>query len=179
MTAAELVDHYRITLHTDGEQICVPGGLALPPEELEEIKSRKPEIVEELRRRKAEHDAALAEYKRKLSALSAGIEAIEAAQAAVRDWHRRFNDSFEGEDAVGGMGVGAPPPKDAVKEACEQYPREAAYLRAHEWSGAAHFVKAAAGTRAKERILNGEDYAAALTDMEAEWRAYCDKAALD
>lgn len=178
MNAAELIDKYRITLHTDGEQIRVPGGLALPPEELEEIKSRKPEIVEELRRRKAEHDAALAEYKRKLDALSPGIEAIEAARAAVRDWHRRFNDSFE-HGNYGGEGVGAPPPKDAVKLACEQYPREAAYLRAHEWSGAAHFVKAAAGKRAKDRILDGDDPAEALADMEAEWRAYCDKAALD
>lgn len=179
MTASELIDKYRISLHTDGEKIRIPGGLALPAAELEQITSRKPEIVEELRRRKAEHDAALAEYKRKLDALSPGIEAIEAAQAAVRDWHRRFNDSFEGEDAVGGMGVGAPPPKDAVKEACAKYPRESAYLRAHEWSGAAHFIKAAAGKRAMDRILNGEDYDAALADMEAEWHAYCDKAALD
>lgn len=178
MTASELIDKYRISLHTDGEKIRIPGGKSLPAAELEQITSRKPEIVEELRRRKAEHDAALAEYKRKLDALSPGIEAIEAAQAAVRDWHRRFNDSFE-HGNYGGEGVGAPPPKDAVKLACEQYPREAAYLRAHEWSGAAHFVKAAAGKRAKDRILNGEDYAAALADMEAEWHAYCDKAALD
>lgn len=178
MTASELVDRYRITLHIDGEQIRVPGGKSLPAAELEEIKSRKPEIVEELRRRKAEHDAALAEYRRKLEALYPGIEAIEAARAAVQDWHRRFNESFE-KGNYGGEGVGAPPPKDAVKLACEQYPREAAYLRAHEWSAAAHFVKAAAGKRAKERILNGEDYDAALADMEAEWDAYCKKAALD
>lgn len=178
MTTAELIDRYRITLHTDGEKIRIPDGNKLPAAELEEIKSRKPEIVEELRRRKAEHDAALEAYKRKLDALYPGIEAIEAARGAVRDWHRRFNDSFE-KGNYGGEGVGAPPPKDAVKLACEQYPREAAYLRAYDWSTAAHYIKAAAGKRAKERILNGEDYDAALADMEAEWDAYCKKAALD
>lgn len=178
MTASELVDRYRISLHTDGEQIRVPGGKSLPAAELEEIKSRKPEIVEELRRRKAEHDAALAEYRRKLDALRPGIEAIRAARAAVQDWHRRFEESFE-HGNYGGEGVGAPPPKDAIKEACKQYPREAAYLTADEWSAAAHYMKAAAGKRAKERILNGEDYDAALADMEAEWSEYCKKAALD
>lgn len=39
---------------------------------------------------------------------------------------------------------------------------------------AANYAKSSAGRTALEKIINGEDYAQAIADMEAEWSAYCD-----
>ena len=39
-------------------------------------------------------------------------------------------------------------------------------------ANASHYAKAAAGQRALERIINGEDADAALSDARAEWGAH-------
>ena len=38
---------------------------------------------------------------------------------------------------------------------------------------AAHDVKASAGSRALEKIINGDDYASAIAEMDAAWAQYC------
>ena len=65
---------------------------------------------------------------------------------------------------------------DALKA---KYPRAAAYLKAREWGCAAHYVKAKAGRDAEERIINGEDHATVIAEMEKSWDAYCDGTAWD
>ena len=60
-----------------------------------------------------------------------------------------------------------------------KYPRAAAYLKAREWGCAAHYVKAKAGRDAEERIINGEDHATVIAEMEKSWDAYCDGKAWD
>jgi hypothetical protein len=49
--------------------------------------------------------------------------------------------------------------------------RPAEMLRAESYSRAANYHKASAGRKAVERILDGEDWKKAISDMEAEWDA--------
>ena len=53
-----------------------------------------------------------------------------------------------------------------------KYPRAKAYLEASAYANAEHYVKAAAGGKALEAIINGEDYAEAIAVMEADWSKY-------
>ena len=55
-------------------------------------------------------------------------------------------------------------------------PRERVHLspkrkrRAESYSRAANYRKASAGRKAVERILDGENWEKAVSDMEAEWK---------
>lgn len=53
-----------------------------------------------------------------------------------------------------------------------KYPRAKAYLDALEFSRASNYAKAAAGSKALEAIINGDDYNDAIATMIAEWDAY-------
>lgn len=70
-----------------------------------------------------------------------------------------------------GLGV-RPRPQYDMDALHKAYPRAAAYLEAESMANASHYAKAAAGQRALERIINGEDAAAALSDARAEWGAH-------
>lgn len=54
-----------------------------------------------------------------------------------------------------------------------QYPKAVAYLKAREYSRSENIAKASAGEVAVKKILDGEDYNAAITEMEAAWTKYC------
>lgn len=98
-----------------------------------------------------------------------GLAEIQAARDDVDKWRSEFERSFAD---VGGLGV-RPRPQYDFDALYAKYPRAAAYLKADGMALAAHDVKAAAGRKARERIINGEDGSEALADAEAEWAAYC------
>lgn len=101
-----------------------------------------------------------------------GLSEIRNAQADLRAWHRELNASFDGDAACGGMGV-RPKPTHDIDALCKQYPKAVAYLKADEWSKAENYAKRAAGQAAVDKILAGDDYNAAMTEMEEKWSAYC------
>lgn len=101
-----------------------------------------------------------------------GLAEIKHAQADLRAWHQELNASFEGDTACGGLGV-RPKPVYDFDEMRKQYPKAAAYLKADEWSKAENYAKQAAGQAAVDKILAGDDYNAAMTEMEEKWSAYC------
>lgn len=141
------------------------------------FKARKPEIVAELQARREAERAALQERQSKIDAIE-GLVEIQEAQEKMNQWHRRFNASFSGPNACGGFGVG-PRPNVDIDALKAKYPRAAAYLKAREWGCAAHYVKAKAGRDAEERIINGEDHATVIAEMEKSRDAYCDGKAWD
>jgi len=55
----------------------------------------------------------------------------------------------------------------------EDYPRAAAYLQAKSYAHASNYRKVAAGKRAMAAIEDGEDYEAAVEQMETAWREHC------
>ena len=102
-----------------------------------------------------------------------GLAELEAASEAVLRHREAFVRAWEQGD---GVLPAAPQVTPEDVEALEKrYPRAAAYRKALSGSLAAHDVKAAAYSKALDRIINGEDYEKALADAEAEWLAYCNK----
>lgn len=101
-----------------------------------------------------------------------GLREIHDAKEAWSRYHDAFNRMMEDQDNDGAC----PPtrPTVSVEELNAKYPRAAAYIKAENYSCAANYAKSSAGRKALEKIINGEDYAQAIADMEAEWSAYCD-----
>lgn len=89
------------------------------------------------------------------------LEVAKAEQAAYREAFARAVDS--------GSGIYPAKPKSDPAELSAKYPMAAAMLRAESYSRAANYRKASAGRKAVERILDGDDWEKAVSDMEAEW----------
>ena len=116
--------------------------------------------------------AAAAERKAKIDA----IEGLNEIQTAIVDWERYDNEFQKMMDDEHNDGARPPKrPTSNVGELLEKYPRAAAYLTAKEFSHADHYVKVCAGETALEKIINGEDYVAAIAAMKKEWHDYCDE----
>lgn len=133
-------------------------------------------IREELKAEKAAEEARVQERRAKIEAIE-GLKDLERCKEAWDSYHRAFDRMMSDQD-----NDGAHPPKrpaQTVEELVAKYPRASAYLTAQSWSGASHYAKSAAGRKALERIINGEDHEQVIAEMKAEWSAYCDEHAWD
>lgn len=141
------------------------------------MRANKPAILQYLEEQeaaqaRAEQEAAKARAERdaKIQAIP-GLAEIEHARADLAAWHEEWEASFDGE---GGGGIGVrPKPKYDLKSMYDQYPKAVAYINAREYSRSGNIAKARAGEVAVQKILAGEDYNAAITEMEAAWTKYC------
>lgn len=144
--------------------------LALDRKPIREIKR----VVKEIADLQAE---ARAIKQAQIKANVPGLDALRASYADVGRYQREFTRMMEDEG-----NDGARPPRPArtdQKELAAKYPAAAAYLKAESWSVASHYAKSGAGNKAMQRIAAGEDCAAVLTDMEAQWSAHVDQHAWD
>lgn len=146
----------------EGKKICGEINKGMLREEALEIKAHL--IAEQEAQR-----AAAAAREAKIAAIE-GLKEIKTAIYDRQRYRREFNAMMDDEFNDGACPP--KPPKANVDELMAKYPRAAAYIKAENYSYAAHDVKSKAGKIALEKIINGEDYAAALADMEAEWSAY-------
>ena len=177
LTPRGLIYAYDITLATD----LIPGKGFVPNGKLrigrvanakrdgnwDAIVASKPEIIEILTNDADAQRKTAAERQAKIDAIP-GLSEIRAAMADLAAWRAEFERSF---DECGGLGV-RPRPQYDMDALYKAYPSAAAYLEAEAMANASHYAKAAAGQRALERIINGEDAAAALSDARAEWGAH-------
>lgn len=173
MDAKEIIHKYHIEDAHDGTiRIGIPRGQKLSDSELSMIKAAKPEILARFAEKKAAEDARRKAREDKINAIE-GLTELKAAIDAEIAYGRAFDRMMEDEynDGVN------PPSKPKVSSADlrKQYPRAAAYIKAENWEYANHYAKSSAGRRAKERIINGDDYSTVLADMEAEWSAHCEE----
>ena len=99
-----------------------------------------------------------------------GLFEIKDAIAEREKFLKEYNDAVEN-----GTGILPAPPKTDIKALMDKYPRASAYLKAESYMESANFMKADAGIRARDRIINGEDYEKVISDMESEWKAFCEK----
>lgn len=165
MEVNEIISKYSIKKAGDQMKISPAyGKKVIPSNELEEIKAKKSEIMAELTAR------AKAVAKREANIMGIkGIDLIISAQNAEEHYSREFNRMMEDE---GNDGAFAPTkPMISVAEVEAKYPRAAAYLKAENWTMSSNLDKYCAGKDALERIINGEDYAKVIAEMEAEWSA--------
>ena len=139
------------------------------PKQIEQIKALKDEIIDELVKREAAEKAAAAAREAKIKAIE-GLAEIQDAINAEIDYHNEFNRRMENEAQSSFLPA---KPEANSKDLRAKYPRAAAYVKAENWVYSGHFAKVAAGRKALERIINGENYEQVLADMEAEWSAHC------
>ena len=166
MTARELINQYKITISpTDDSKLRI---LVNPKDKaaIEEIKAKKAEIIETI---KADQKARDDERNRRKANVESipGLAELKKAIADWNEWHRALNASFDGPEAVGGMGIG-PRPKhpDTIKE---QYPQAAAYVEAQKVAHKANRELSAIGKKAVERFEdNPADWEAIIADMNKE-----------
>ena len=181
MTARELITKYDIILkrgltdngyEPNGKIIIRNGEECKQSGDYDTIIANKPEILNILM---AEYNAGKERYQARQAKIKAipGLDEITSALDDINSWHRELNESFEGEGG-GGIGVRTKPKYD-FDAMYARYPRAKAYLDALEFSRANNYIKAAAGSRALEAIINGDDYDDAIATMTAEWDAHCAK----
>lgn len=160
--AREILEHSGLSFALMGDKMAVsPRDKAVKlvkahPTEVQEIKAAL--LAEEAEERET------GERRRNYRAAILGLKELEAAkaeQAAYREAFARAVDS--------GDGIYPAKPKSDPAELSAQYPMAAAMLRAESYSRASNYRKAGAGRKAVERILDGEDWEKAISDMEAEW----------
>lgn len=179
--ATEIMHHCNFTFFTTGANA---GKVKVTPKAHAEGKRIYNELVkgmwkEEVAEIKAyliaEHEKeveAAAIRREKINAIE-GLKEIRAAIDDIERYREEFNAMMDDE-----FNDGVFPPKKPtanISELKAKYPRAVAYIKAEEYSFADHHVKSEAGKKAIDRIINGEDYAAVITDMEAEWGNFCAK----
>ena len=171
MNTQELIKRHSIFLKLD-EQGQPTGNLMVCRADkaaLAAIKAAKPEIVAILLAQREADLRAEQERQAKIDAIP-GLREIKAARADLVNWKLEFDASFDGENG-GGVGV-RPKPKYDMDALHAKYPRAKAYLDAEDVAASDNDAKAAAGRKALEVIINGEDYERAVSAMEAEWKSH-------
>lgn len=178
MTVQNLIQTYNITLQTTlTKKGWEPTGMLAIREvaackrdgKLDEIKAKKSDILAVLMEEHKAQKSARAEREAKINAIP-GLREIKAAQEDMKRWREEFTASFESE-AGGSVGVRTKPKYD-MAGLYAKYPRAKAYLEASDYANAEHSVKAAAGKKALEAIINGEDYEQAIATMKSKWAEY-------
>lgn len=161
--AHEILEHSGLSFSLVGDKMAVSPRekavklLKAHPAEMQEIKAAL--LAEQTEERET------AERRRSFRAAIPGLAEIEAADEAFFAYRRAFARAMDSGD-----GVYPKPPKENTDELRERYPMAAAMLRAESYSRASNYRKAGAGRKAVERILDGEDWEKAISDMEAEWK---------
>lgn len=99
-----------------------------------------------------------------------GVKLIEKAREEWDKWHDETLRAIDNGD-----GIRPAEPKVNIEELKQQYPRAAALLKAESYSRSTNYAKASAGSKARERIIDGEGYAQVIAEMEQEWTDHCHK----
>ena len=170
MTIEEIIKKYNIRIHENGTQLRADMRISKNPDDLAFMKENKPAIIDYIKSKKEAEEKAYQERKAKIDAIE-GLKEIRDAIADLSRWHEEFEESF---NDVGGLGV-RPKPDYDIDGMKKKYPREAAYLKAESYEYASHYHKSSLGKDAKEKIINGEDCAEAISEMEQKWKEYCDE----
>ena len=160
MTAQEMIKKYNLVLVDDN---TIRAYRKPTKAEIEMLKAAKPEVIKILRAEKEAEEKARAERKAKIAAIE-GLAEILKARAEWDEYYYKREKAFESE-----CGIFPAEPKVKINDLKAKYPRAAAYLKAEAYSNASNYRKAAAGQKAVERIINGEDHEVVIADMEAEW----------
>lgn len=120
-------------------------------------------------------DLAAERFAARQTKIETNIPGLDELRSIIADWDEYqggFNRMMEDE-----MNDGVNPPQRPTVEVAEiarQYPIAAAYIKAENWDNASHYRKSGAGSRAKTKIENGEDYQTVIAEMEKEWSDHCD-----
>lgn len=164
----EMIKKYNICIPSeDDTKLMVRNVAALKRDNaIASLKENKQEILARLKEIAEQERKAREEYRAKVQAIE-GLEEIRKAEADWEEYHARFMEAFGHEDAAVRQARMVKPTADPV-DLKKKYPRAAAYLLAESYAFSGNYEKAAAGRKAKEKILNGESFEAAIAEMK-DW----------
>ena len=173
MTNSELIKEFGLKVEMyKGEKAILPTmRCGLTQDIIEVIRASKLDIIKEIEQEAAERKIVAEAREAKINAIE-GLKEIKAAIDAEIRYHYEFNRRMGNENL---SSFSPALPKANVAELKAKYPRATAYLKAISFVNGSNFEKVAAGKTAIEKIINGEDYIKAISDMETEWKEDCEK----
>lgn len=163
MTIPEIVEKYTIRTNPN-KNLCVRREILKHEDDKAYIKEQK--AIEEQKH---------LERLKKMNAIE-GLQELEDASIAWKEYYIAYRRFIE-DDAEG---KAPKKPEASLEELVRKYPRANAYMKAESYAySSSNNARAAAGKKALERILNGEDYKQAIADMKKEWCDYCEEHVFD
>lgn len=179
MNIKEMIEKYGIAPETKDFGAEFTGRLiirnvkSLKADNAEEmIRDKKLEILDHFKNEKAEKEAAKKEYEEKVASIE-GLQEIQKASRELAEWEMKFQKSFDGEYAVGGLGVGKRPNHN-IDEMLERYPRAAAYLKAKKYADKQNFELSKIGEKALHEVVYG-NFHKAMSDMDTDLKKFTEK----
>lgn len=132
------------------------------PAEITEIKSAKAEILAYFTEQRN-----VATRRQAAEKAIPGLDRLRAAIADNERYEHQFDQMMDDESNDGAF----PPrrPTADITDIKAQFPKAAAFIKAENWKFSSNYAKSAAGKRAVNRILDGEDYTQVINGMETEW----------
>ncbi|MCD7862845.1 MAG: hypothetical protein LUG61_04890 [Lachnospiraceae bacterium] len=182
MTTKELIDYCGIFQvqekdPTEDKYVYVNklGARHVPDEETKQVLfARKQECLDYFAEERRKEKEAFEERQRKINSIP-GLNEIKSARADLEKWHYEFNKSFEGEGAVGGMGVRKYPEYD-LDAMADKYPAAMAYLKAEDEAYKENDELSKIGFKALNAIIeNPDNYKAIMDQMDAELKEFSNK----
>lgn len=166
----KMIDKYNIRLDESKEKLLVDGRIGRSAKDKQYVKEHKSELIDILLKQEEQAEQKRQGRRKKIES----IDGLAELEATIMEWNSYQNamGRFIERDCTG---IAPKKPSKTVEQLKGQYPRAAAYVKADRWSYSSHYYKASCGTRAKEAILNGEDYEAAIEDMQTAWRKYTEE----
>ncbi len=162
MDVEEFVEYFNIALHSNEKNLIVRSNIPTWKANATVCVARKDEVLEYLKTQKARKEEE--REARRPENIIAGLSELRSAIDKIAAYDEAYNRAWEsGDDRYPIV------PDIDLDSLKAKYPRAAAYLKAEVWSCASHYVKSAAGDKARKRILAGEDYVKVIADMEKEW----------
>lgn len=138
---------------------------------LEEIKTRKQEIIAYFEGKREAEQRELREREEKINAID-GLKEITDAIEDLNEWQVEFEKSFNN---VGGFGV-RPHPEYDLEGMYKKYPAAKAYIDAKKYTLKENVELSIIGKKALERIINSpEDHKEIMEDMKKDLNAFAEK----
>ncbi len=166
----QMIEKYNIRLSDSKDKLLVDGRIGRSAKDKQYVKEHKGELLEILIEREEKAEQERQERRRRIESIQ-GLVELESTIAAWVTYNNAMSRYIE-RDCTGQAPV---KPSKTIEEVKKEYPRAAAYIRADQWSYSSHYYKSSCGNRAKEAILNGDNYEDAIADMETAWKKYTEE----
>lgn len=174
MTIPEIVKKYAINVNPN-KSLRVRREILKHEDDKAYITTHREEIIAYIEEQKAIKEQKHLERLKKMNAIE-GLQELEDASIAWKEYRIAYRHFIE-DDAEG---KAPKKPEASLEELVRKYPRANAYMKAENYAySSSNNVRATAGKKALERILNGEDYKQAIADMKKEWHDYCEEHVFD
>ena len=160
----QLIKDYDLRITADGN-LAVRSFLSPTAKDIEEIKKYKSEIIQyfkdienanELKKQKIEAIEGLTELQKAINEYENFLYKNE--NAFENEYTSSFSKSYDGE---------------SISTLKAKYPKANAYLIANSWTLANNYHKAALGQIALNKIIDGNDYNEAISQMKSDWTSFC------